>query len=79
MKDTFKSKYGKHQPNRGFSGMVSGRNSYMLSHITPASVFIELGNIQNTPSQRGLVMDSNYQALIKWLMEGLLKDSKGRE
>ena len=42
MKDTFESKYGKHQPNRGFSGTVSGRNLYVLSHTTPASVFVEL-------------------------------------
>ena len=46
--NTFESKYGKHQPNRGFSGTVSGRNLYVLSHTTPASVFVELGNIQNT-------------------------------
>lgn len=77
MKDTFESKYGKHQPNRGFSGTVSGRNLYVLSHTTPASVFVELGNIQNTFDQRRLVMDSNRQALAKWLMEGFLKDFKG--
>ena len=65
MKDTFESKYGKHQPNRGFSGTVSGRNLYVLSHTTPASVFVELGNIQNTFDQRRLVMDSNRQALAK--------------
>ena len=40
MKDTFESKYDKHQPNRGFSGTVSGRNLYVLSHTTPASVFV---------------------------------------
>ena len=79
MKDTFESKYGKHQPNRGFSGTVSGRNLYVLSHTTPASVFVELGNIQNTFDQRRLVMDSNRQALAKWLMEGFLKDFKGRK
>ena len=79
MKDTFESKYGKHQPNRGFSVTVSGRNLYVLSHTTPASVFVELGNIQNTFDQRRLVMDSNRQALAKWLMEGFLKDFKGRK
>lgn len=31
MKDTFESKYGKHQPNRGFTGTVSGRNLYVLT------------------------------------------------
>ena len=79
MKDTFESKYDKHQPNRGFSGTVSGRNLYVLSHTTPASVFVELGNIQNTFDQRRLVMNSNRQALAKWLMEGFLKDYKEKK
>lgn len=79
MKDTFESKYDKHQPNRGFSGTVSGRNLYVLSHATPASVFVELGNIQNTFDQRRLVINSNRQALAKWLMEGFLKDYKEKK
>lgn len=74
MKNMFESKYGKHQPNRGFSGTVSSRNLYVLSHATPASVFVELGNIQNAFDQRRLVINSNRQALAKWLMEGFLKD-----
>lgn len=77
MKKTFESKYDKHQPNRGFSGTVSSRNLYVLNHTTPASVFVELGNIQNTFDQRRLVMSSNRQALAKWLMEGFIKDFKG--
>lgn len=76
MQDTFESKYGKHQPNRGFTGTVSGRNLYVLAHATPVSVFVELGNIQNTFDQRRLVMSSNRQALAKWLSEGFLKDYK---
>ena len=79
MKDTFESKYGKHQPNRGFSGTVSGRNLYVLSHTTPVSVFVELGNIQNSFDQRRLVINSNRQALAKWLMEGFLKDYKEKK
>ena len=79
MRDTFESKYDKHQPNRGFSGTVSGRNLYVLSHTTPASVFVELGNIQNTFDQRRLVINSNRQALAKWLMEGFLKDYKEKK
>lgn len=74
MKDTFEAKYDKHQPNRGFTGTVSGRNLYVLAHSTPSSVFVELGNIQNTFDQRRLVMSSNRQALAKWLTEGFLKD-----
>mgnify|MGYP000360612681 CR=1 FL=1 len=77
MKKTFESKYDKHQPNRGFTGTVNGRNLYVLSHSTPASVFVELGNIQNTFDQRRLIMSSNRQALAKWLMEGVMKDFKG--
>ena len=79
MKDMFEAKYDKHQPNRGFSGTVGGRNLYVLSHTTPASVFVELGNIQNTFDQRRLVMSSNRQALSKWLMEGFLKDYKAKK
>lgn len=77
MKKTFESKYDKHQPNRGFTGTVNGRNLYVLNHSAPASVFVELGNIQNTFDQRRLVMSSNRQALAKWLMEGFIKDFKG--
>lgn len=74
MKDLFESKYDKHQPNRGFTGTVGPRNLFVLSNTTPASVFVELGNIQNEFDQRRLVMNSNRQALAKWLMEGFLKD-----
>lgn len=76
MKDMFESKYGKHQPNRGFSGTVSERNLYVLAYTHPASVFVELGNIQNTFDQRRLVINSNRQALANWLMEGFIKDYK---
>ena len=79
MKDTFESKYDKHQPNRGFTGTVSGRNLYVLAHTTPASVFVELGNIQNAFDQRRLVINSNRQAIAKWLMEGFLRDFKERK
>lgn len=75
MKDTFESKYDKHQPNRGFSGTVSGRNLFVLSHARPTSVFVELGNIQNSFDQQRFVMSSNRQALAKWLTEGFLKDA----
>lgn len=79
MKDTFESKYGKHQPNRGFTGTVSERNLYVLSHSTPASVFVELGNIQNTFDQRRLIISQNRQALSNWLMEGFVKDFRTKK
>ncbi|ADV45120.1 N-acetylmuramoyl-L-alanine amidase [Bacteroides helcogenes] len=74
MKDTFGSKYDKHQPNRGFEGTVSGRNLYVLLNASPTSVFVELGNIQNTFDQRRFVINSNRQALAKWMMEGFIAD-----
>ena len=76
MKDTFESKYDKHQPNRGFEGTVSSRNLYVLLNASPTSVFVELGNIQNTFDQRRFVIDSNRQALAKWMMEGFISDYK---
>ena len=76
MKDTFESKYDKHQPNRGFSGTVSHRNLYVLANTSPSAVFVELGNIQNAFDQRRFVISSNRQALAKWLMEGFIADYK---
>ena len=76
MKNTFESKYDMHQPNRGFTGTVGPRNLYVLANSTPAGVFVELGNIQNTFDQRRFVISSNRQALAKWMMEGFITDYK---
>lgn len=76
MKETFESKYDKHQPNRGFEGTVSSRNLYVLLQAAPVSVFVELGNIQNTFDQRRFVISSNRQALAKWMTEGFIADYK---
>lgn len=76
MKKTFESEYDRHQPNRGFTGTVSARNLYVLANTSPASVFVELGNIQNTFDQRRFVISSNRQALSKWTMEGFIADYK---
>ena len=76
MKKTFESKYDKHQPNRGFEGTVSSRNLYVLLQAAPVSVFVELGNIQNTFDQRRFVISSNRQALAKWMTEGFIADYK---
>ena len=66
----------KHQPNRGFEGTVSSRNLYVLLQAAPVSVFVELGNIQNTFDQRRFVISSNRQALAKWMTEGFIADYK---
>lgn len=79
MKNMFETKYDKHQPNRGFSGTVSSRNLYVLSHSIPSAVFVELGNIQNAFDQRRLVISSNRQALAKWLMEGFIIDYQSKK
>lgn len=74
IRDTFEKKYNKHQPNRGFDGTVSGRELYVLRRATPASVFLELGNIQNKKDQQRLIIPSNRQALADWICKGIIKD-----
>ena len=74
MKETFAYKYRHHQPGRGFTGTVEGRNLYVLRHTTPTSLFVELGNIQNTYDQQRFILSNNRQALAKWLAEGFIKD-----
>ena len=76
LRDTFDSKYKKHQPSRGFSGTVSTRNLYILRNTTPPCVFIELGNIQNYRDQQRFIKENNRQALANWLTEGIIKDFK---
>ena len=76
MKSTFSHKYKKHQPGRGFSGTVDKRGLYVLKNTTPASVFVELGNIQNSFDQQRLVLSNNRQALANWLCEGFISDYK---
>lgn len=74
MQREFKAKYKQYQPNRGFGGSVSSRGLYVLNHTTPVSVFVELGNIQNTHDQKRFVLSSNRQALANWLLSGFMKD-----
>ncbi|WP_459190251.1 N-acetylmuramoyl-L-alanine amidase [Parabacteroides sp. APC149_11_2_Y6] len=76
MKNTFSHKYSKHQPGRGFTGTVSGRGLYVLKRTTPPSVFVELGNIQNSYDQQRIILSNNRQALANWLCEGFIADYK---
>lgn len=76
MKDTFSGKYKRHQPGRGFTGTVDHRSLYVLNNTTPASVFVELGNIQNTYDQQRIILSDNRQALSNWLCEGFITDYK---
>ncbi len=74
MRNTFKAKYDQYQPHRGFEGTVSDRNLYVLKNAAPVSLFVELGNIQNSFDQRRFLLSSNRQALAKWMMEGFIAD-----
>lgn len=74
IRSTFRSKYRKHQPGRGFDGTVSDRNLYVLRNTTPVAVFMELGNIQNSLDQKRLVIPNNRQALANWITEGIVAD-----
>ncbi len=74
MKNTFTHKYNKNQPGRGFGGTVGHRNLYVLRNTTPAGVYVELGNIQNSFDQQRIILSNNRQALANWLCEGFITD-----
>lgn len=76
MKSTFEHKYNRHQPGRGFTGTVGQRGLYVLRKTTPPSVFVELGNIQNSFDQKRFILSDNRQALANWLCEGFITDYK---
>ena len=71
---TFRAKYDRHQPNRGFDGTVSERNLFVLRKTNPVGVFLEVGNIQNAQDQKRLVIADNRQALANWITLALEKD-----
>lgn len=70
---TMKGKYKKYRSNGKYSGTVSGRDLHMLRETQPSSVYIELGNIANAHDQQRIIIQSNRDALAKWLYEGLIK------
>lgn len=74
MQNTFAQKYGASQPGRGFTGTASSRNLYVMRHSNPVSVFVELGNLQNSEDQQRLILSNNRQALANWLAEGFVID-----
>lgn len=76
LKNTFTHKYNRHQPGRGFTGTVGQRGLYVLRKTTPASVFVELGNIQNSYDQQRIILSDNRQALANWICEGFIADYK---
>ncbi|MGQ1784284.1 MULTISPECIES: N-acetylmuramoyl-L-alanine amidase family protein [unclassified Saccharicrinis] len=72
----FDEKYNKHQPSRGYSGVVNSRNLYLLRKTYPTAVFVELGNIRNYRDQQRFIIQNNRQALANWMYEGLINDFK---
>lgn len=74
MFNTIKNEYTLHQKGRGYDGVVSTRDLWTLRESKPATVYIELGNIQNDFDQRRLLIASNRQAIANWLALGVLKD-----
>lgn len=73
--ETFKKKYAKFQPNRGYQGTFEDRSSlYMVKNTLPAMTYIEVGNIRNKKDQRRILDPDNRQALAKWISEGVILD-----
>ncbi len=66
-----KKKYREHQPGRGYGGSVSSRNLFMLQHVKPTTVYIEVANIRNKRDQDRLVIVNNRQAVANWLCDGI--------
>jgi N-acetylmuramoyl-L-alanine amidase len=73
IQNVFEAKYDEHQKDRGYKGYVESRNIYMVKHLKPTTVFVELANIRNKSDQQRLLINSNRQALANWLFEGLRK------
>ncbi len=71
LQQTFKEKYNYHQKGRGYKGYVRERGLYMLNNTLPTAAYVELANIRNPHDHKRLLMNSNREALAKWLSEGI--------
>lgn len=76
MRDYFQMKYDTHQPGRGFEGFVEQRGLYVLRHLAPPSIMVEVGNIQNEFDRRRILSSNNRQALANWMAQALYEDYK---
>lgn len=72
---TIDAKYREHQKNRGYKGVVKGRDLYVLRESKPTAVYIELGNITNEFDQKRILIPDNRQAIANWLFLGVQKDA----
>lgn len=76
---TFLANYRRHRPARPYMGRVSSRGSlYVVKNSHPPTVFIELGNIQNSLDQRRFLIPQNRQALANWMCQGIVTDYRTR-
>lgn len=73
MHKTFKNKYQIYRKDGSYHGTVTPRDLHMLREPKPTSVFIELGNIRNKNDQKRIVVESNREALARWMYEGLIR------
>ncbi len=78
MRDYFQVKYDTHQPGRGFEGFVEERGLYVLRHLAPPSILVEIGNIQNEFDRRRILLGNNRQALANWMAQAFYEDYKKR-
>lgn len=67
---TLDNKY-KDLAGRSYNGTVSTRNLFVMRNTIPSTIFMELGNIQNTMDHKRLLISSNRQALAEWLYDGI--------
>jgi N-acetylmuramoyl-L-alanine amidase len=70
---TMKSKYSLYRKGGGYRGTVSHRDLHMLRETKPTAIYMELGNIRNPIDQQRVVLETNREALAKWLYDGLSK------
>lgn len=68
--------YQKHQPNRGFIGNVSHRDLYILRHLEPAAIMVEIGNFQNLLDRERILNPNNRQAIANWMSNAFVEDYK---
>lgn len=76
MRDLFRMKYDTHQPGRGFGGHVEERGLYILRHLDPPSILVEVGNIQNAFDRQRILLSNNRQALANWMAQAFYEDYK---
>ena len=74
IRDEMQKQYQKHQPNRGFEGLVSHRNLYILRQLTPPAIMVEVGNFQNLRDRRRILDPNNRQAIANWMTNAFLED-----